>query len=242
MLFRRRRFRRTWRLGPTPRPPPREATTMSEPQYQQVQGSTLYQLQSTGPGGWSAYMLGPADINPNAPITIPDAFNSSNDSSNYRGSFLFAPVAPQFATTEAANAFVAAVTTWLQPSGTLSGRYCVWIPDATASTPVWGAPSFASALGGFYAVRFDPLGAGPTVSSNFNALIGGTAGSQLTLAVSQGVNLLLTGGSTAVTFRDFTGSGIVFTTSAGAPALSQPVAQLPLIGKYAGCLIVQGTI
>jgi len=187
-------------------------------------------------------MLGPNDTNPNAPITIADALNSNDENSKYRGSFLFAPVAPQFATTEAANNFVAAVANWLQPQQTpLRGRYCVWIPDATQTPPVWGSSSFPTGVGNSYAFPFGPQSSGQTISLNFNAMIGGAAGSQLTLTASQSIVITLTAGSTALTFNAFGGSGTFFTTSSGAPTIS-PNAQLPLTGNHAGCLIVQGSI
>lgn len=113
--------------------------------FEQVAKSGLYQVPSGASVGWCAYLLSPQDDNPNAPIPLQAALTG------FSGSFVFAPAAPSFTSTEAANDFVSAVQNWLAPSG-VPGRYCVWLPSAAPLT--FGAPSFSDSNAKYFAFSF----------------------------------------------------------------------------------------
>ncbi|WP_175936278.1 hypothetical protein [Burkholderia cepacia] len=198
--------------------------------FEQVAKSGLYQVPSGASVGWCAYLLSPQDDNPNAPIPLQAALTG------FSGSFVFAPAAPSFTSTEAANDFVSAVQNWLAPSG-VPGRYCVWLPSAAPLT--FGAPSFSDSNAKYFAFSFSRQIAGLTLQSDFNANVG----TNLFLSIPSGI--FLDTQQDSLHFRGLSPfiaincpATLSFTVASTENAENE--AYLPFSGNCAGCLVLAG--
>ncbi len=198
-------------------------------QFEQLFGSELFQVAG-GRTAWCGYMLSPEEDNPGKGILLDDALTT------YRGSFLFAPLAPKFADTAAANAFVGAVQDWLSNGTSFFGRYFVWMPQAGVQ-PVFGAPAYSSssAEATGFAFQFSKLPGGWALQSSFNSLVG----LNLWLSVSAGVYISVQ--DDGLQFYGPQSPGLSYVTPQ-ALQLTIPTnrAQIPLTGAMAGSIVLAG--
>ncbi|KQY26149.1 hypothetical protein ASD38_20615 [Caulobacter sp. Root487D2Y] len=173
-------------------------------------------------------MFPPGGGNPNKPISLDDALNT------YGGSFLFAPLAPNFTDTATANTFAWAVQAWLADGGTFFGRYFVWLPRA-ANPPVFGSPTYAPNASNGFAFSFSQQSAGWTLQSSFNSLVG----LNMWLSIAAGVYISVQ--NDTLQFYGPQAPGIGY-NSPQALQLTVPsnLAVIPLAGPSAGCVVLGG--
>ncbi len=199
----------------------------SAPSYIQKFGSSLFEMPPGAAAGWSAFLLLKAATGPMDPISIGDAF------SKFNGHYLFAPGPPDLPDEAAAQAFIDTVRKRILScfGSTFNNRVCLWMIDARG--PVFGSPC------GGYAFSFNPAISGYTVGSNFN----NPMGARLTFAVGTGA--VISGTSTGLRVGSSSGSLVNFVTSPDksmGPVVSPSIANIPVIGPYSGCFLIQGSI
>jgi len=176
-------------------------------------------------------MLSPSDTNPNADISLNDALNK------YSGSFVFAPVAPNFTTATQANTFVSQVQAWLLSTSSVLGQYCVWL--VSANPLVFGAPSFSSGNGKYFAFSYTQQTSGLTLQTNFNAYVG----INVFLSVPIGIILSYSKSADCLFLQGFLSPFITINCPSALSFSNSPnQAYIPFAGNSAGCLVVAGNL
>lgn len=197
------------------------------PDYSQKFQSALFEMPPGASTGWSAYLLPKNVAEKMDPISIADSF------SKFSGHYLFAPSAPELPDETVTQQFIDAVRRQILScfGSSFGDRVCMWLLDADG--PVFGTPCSG------YAFSFGPAISGYTLGSNFN----NPMGTQLSFSIGSGAPI--SGMATGLKVGSSSSSLVNFVTlpdSSMGPTVSPSIANIPVIGPYSGCFLMQGRI